>query len=207
MDKYLKKFLDYHKISKNEIIDANGENVHQLHDYMKNNNTLFAYNTTPCQYGHSLKNRNGGCIVCNTASISFLRRSMATGHIYIAGSIIRGYIKIGMSTVPLDHRLSRLNSKRIGNTNDWVLIRSIKCHFANKHELAIHQLLKKYNVEGSLYDGGTESKELFRCSFIKANTTIVEYLSDNNIEVLSSNTYLYNVDNYNFKNLVNKNSQ
>ncbi|MFS4469959.1 GIY-YIG nuclease family protein [Chryseobacterium sp. T20] len=205
MNQKTKDFFEKHKILEREIIDAKGQTMYQLKDFMKSQNKLFAYNTTACNQGHTIKDRNGHCIVCKTASITFLRRSLATGNIYIAGSIAKEYIKIGMSTVPLDQRFTRLNSRRVGNTNDWVLIKSIKCDFVNKHELAIHKLLKKYKIDGDKY-GDTESTEIFRCSYEKANATLEQYFEENNIEKIETKTFLYNPEKYSFRNLINSNN-
>lgn len=202
MDIETKLFFEKHKISENEIINAKGQNISSLYDFMKSNQKLFAYNSTLCYKGHSIRDRSGHCIVCNTASIAFLKRSLATGNVYIAGSIKKGYIKIGMSTVPLDNRFSRLNSRKVGNTDDWVLLKSFKCHNANIHEFEIHKLLKKYKVDGDKY-GDTESTEIFRCSFEKADTTINEYFDKFDIQILEKKKILYNTENYRFRNLVN----
>lgn len=202
MDTETKLFLEKHKITKREVIDAKGQTMYQLADLMKSENKLFAYNTTQCSKGHTIRSRSGHCIVCRPAGITFIRRSLETGNVYIAGSISKQYIKIGMTTVPLDHRFSRLNSRRVGNTNDWVLIKSIKCDFANMHEFAIQELLRKYRIEGDKY-GDVESQEIFRCSYEKANSTLEKYFEENEIPIIEKKTHLYNPEKYAFRNLIN----
>lgn len=202
MNQQTKLFLEKHKISEREVIDAKGETIYQLADLMKSENKLFAYNTTQCLEGHTIRSRSGHCIVCRPAGITFIRRSLETGNIYIAGSIAKEYIKIGMSTVPLDQRFSRLNSRRIGNTNDWVLIKSIKCDFANMHEFALHELLKKYKIDGDKF-GFVESQEIFRCSYEKARSTMEKYFEENQIPIIETKTHLYNPEKYAFRNLIN----
>src|SRR5690606_25909001 len=100
MDAETKLFLEKHKITDREIIDAKGQTMYQLADFMISENKLFAYNTTECSEGHTIRSRSGHCIVCRTAGITFIRRSLETGNVYIAGSIAKQYIKVGMTTVP-----------------------------------------------------------------------------------------------------------
>jgi hypothetical protein len=202
MEEETLKFLERHNISQKEIIDAEGLSISDLRDHMKANNILFAYNTTECDYGHTIRTRKGHCIVCNTHTIAFLRRYLVTGHIYIAGSISKQLIKVGMSTVPIDKRLSALNSRKVGNTNDWVVIKSVKCDQANEHEFNIHGLLKKYRVDGDKY-GDHESREIFRCSYEKANSILEEYFELNKITQITSTNHVYNTEKYAFRNLVN----
>lgn len=202
MNEETKIFLEKHRILDREIIDAEGKSVSQLVDYMKAENKLFVFNTTLCNKGHTIRSRSGHCIVCNPATITFIRRSLETGHIYIAGSIAKEYIKVGMSTVSLDQRLTKLNARKVGNTNDWVIIKSVKCDFANIHEFAIQELLKKYRVEGEKY-GDTESREIFRCSYEKTNSTMENYFEENQIHKIETKIYFYNTDKYAFRNLIN----
>lgn len=202
MDLETKLFLEKHKIIDREIIDAKGQTMYQLADLMKSENKLFAYNTTECSRGHRIRSRSGHCIVCNPAGITFSRRSLETGNVYIAGSIAKEYIKIGMTTVPLDQRFSRLNSRRVGNTNDWVVIKSVKCDYANMHEFAIQELLRKYRIDGDKY-GDTESREIFKCSYEKANLTLENYFDENQIQRIENKKHLYNTEKYEFRNLIN----
>ena len=194
MNEETQKFLEKHKITQGEVFDAQGKSISELKEWMKLQNILFAYNTNECPSGHTIRARSGHCIECNTATIAFAKRSVETGNVYLAGSISKEFIKIGMSTEQLDKRIGKLNSKRVGNTDDWVVIKSVKCDFANQHELAIHALMRKYKVDGEKY-GDIESKELFRCSFEKANSVLKEYFEINNITIIESKMYLYNAEN------------
>jgi hypothetical protein len=169
---------------------------------MKSENKLFAFNTTPCNTsGHSIRDRHGHCIVCNTANIAFSIRKKQIAHIYIACSLIREITKVGMSTENIETRLSKLNSRKIGNTNDWQMISSVKCSQANNIELKVHSLLGKYQVKGEMY-GSSEAKELFRCSYQKAKEILDSVLESNNIKLLESNNYIHNKEKYQFRNLI-----
>jgi hypothetical protein len=205
MTKDLLEFIEYHKIDKNDIMDAKGLSISEIRDEMKKNDFLFAYNTTPCgNAGHTIRDRHDHCIACNTAHIAFMKRTKETGYIYIAGSIIKNFIKIGMTTENIEKRIGKLNSRKVGNTNDWVVIKAIKCDCANMVELGIHKELEKYKVEGDFYDGDIESSEVFRCKYEKANEIVENYFANNNIIKKEQKTFLSNTDKYNsFRNLAN----
>ena len=157
MDKNLQEFLNYHKIDLDELYDAKGQPVNHIKDEMKREDKLFAFNTTPCQKaGHTIRDRYSHCIVCETANIAFMKRTRLPGFVYIAGSLSKQFIKVGMSTTKLEDRLSRLNSRKVGNTNDWVMIKAIKCDYANEKEIAVQKLLRKYKMKtiiiGQIHD-------------------------------------------------------
>ncbi|WP_265129471.1 GIY-YIG nuclease family protein [Chryseobacterium oranimense] len=206
METNLLEFIEYHKIDKNDIMDAKGLSISEIKDEMKMNDILFAYNTTPCgNAGHTIRDRHSHCIVCNTANIAFMKRTKQTGHVYIAGSIIKNYIKIGMTTEDPIKRIGKLNSRKVGNTNDWVVIKSIKCDYANMVEFGIQKELQRYKVEGEYYgDNDTESSEMFRCRYKTAIETVEKYFSDKEINKKEEKTYLVNPEKYNnFKNIAN----
>lgn len=203
MDKELLLFLEIHKIDLNDVQDAKGLPIYQIKDEMKSNDKLFAYNTTPCEKGgHTLRDRSGHCIVCNTANIAFMKRSRQTGYIYIAGSLLRNYIKVGMTTTGINDRISRMNSRRVGNTNDWVVLKTIKCDFANMIEFGIQNKLSRYSVNGE------NSTEIFRCSYNKANEIAETFFEENNIVKKEQKIHVVSLGRYNeFRNLINPNHQ
>ena len=205
MEKSLLEFIEYHKIDKNDIIDANGQSISDIKDEMKKNDILFAYNTTPCgNAGHTIRDRHSHCIVCNTAHIAFMKRTKQTGYVYIAGSIIKNYIKIGMTTEDPEKRIGKLNSRKVGNTNDWVVIKAVKCDYVNQVEIGIQQLLIKYKVEGDKYDDNTESSEIYRCKYDKANEIFEQYFEINEINRKENKSYIANPEKYNgFRNIAN----
>lgn len=110
-----------------------------------------------------------------------------------------------MSTTKLEDRLSRLNSRRVGNTNDWEMIKGIKCDYANEKEIAIQKLLKKYKIDGDFYDG-VESNEIFKCSFETANKVLEDYFQENEVKRIETRTLIYNPTKYYFRNLINPNN-
>lgn len=205
MEKKLLEFIEYHKIDKYDIIDANGQSISDIKDDMKKNDILFAYNTTPCgNAGHTIRDRHSHCIVCNTAHIAFMKRTKETGYVYVAGSIIKNYIKVGMTTEDPEKRIGKLNSRKVGNTNDWVVIKAVKCDYANQVEIGIQQQLLKYKVDGDIYDGDTESSEIYRCKYDKANDIFESYLEEKEVIRKDNKSYLVNPEKYNnFRNLAN----
>ena len=209
MNKELLEFIEYHKIDKNDIIDANGQSISDIKDEMKRNDILFAYNTTPCsKAGHTIRDRQSHCIVYNTINIAFMKRTKETGYVYIAGSIAKKFIKIGMTTEDPEKRIKKLNSRKVGNTNDWIVIKAIKCDYANKVENGIHQQLLRYKVDGDFYSEGIESSEIYRCKYDKANEILENYFKNNGIISKERKSYLVRTENYNnFRNLANPNYQ
>jgi len=206
MEKKLLEFIEYHKIDKYDIIDANGQSISDIEDDMKKNDILFAYNTTPCgNAGHTIRDRHSHCIVCNTAHIAFMKRTKETGYVYIAGSIIKNYIKIGMTTEDPEKRIGKLNSRKVGNTSDWVVIKAVKCDYANQVEIGIQKQLLKYKVDGDMYDdNNTESSEIYRCKYDKANDIFETYFEDKQIIRKDKKSYVVNPEKYNkFRNLAN----
>tara|TARA_A100000171_G_scaffold46743_1_gene51912 strand:+ start:470 stop:1084 length:615 start_codon:yes stop_codon:yes gene_type:complete len=202
MDQELIDFIEYHKLDSDDFYNANGRPVASCYSEMKSKEKLFAYNTTPCSNsGHTLRDRQGHCIVCNTANIAFSLRKKQIGFIYIACSIKKEISKVGMTTEQIKSRLSKLNSRQVGNTNDWEIVYSIKCPKANSVELLIHAELNRYQVKGDLY-GNTESKELFRCSYHKVRELVDKVIAENNIKLIEKKSYITNTDKYRFRNLV-----
>lgn len=205
MEIKLLEFIEYHKIDTNNIMDAKGRSISEIKEEMKKNDILFAYNTTACtKAGHTIRDRHSHCIVCDTAHIAFMKRTKETGYIYIAGSLVKNFIKVGMTTEEPEKRIGKLNSRKVGNTNDWVVIKAIKCDYSNLVEIAIQKDLRKYKVEGDLYDDSIESSEIFRCKYDKANEIVDKHFEDKKISKKEQKTYLVNPEKYNsFRNIAN----
>jgi len=204
MKQELLKFIESHQLDSDDFYDARGEPVASCYSEMKAMEKLFAYNTTPCsKAGHAIRDRQGHCIACNTAYIAFSLRKKQIGFIYIACSLRKEISKIGMTTELIKMRLSKLNSRQVGNTKDWEIVYSIKCAKANAVELLIHKELSRYQVKGSQY-GGTETKEIFRCSYQKAKEQLDKILSESNFKIMEKKTHVVNTTKFEFRNLVSK---
>lgn len=204
MDKVLKEFIEYHKLDIEDFFDAKGLPVNLCYSEMKERDKLFAYNTTPCKnFRHTVKDRHSHCIMCHTASIAFSLIKKQIGDIYIACSVTKEFTKVGMTTEKVESRLSKLNSRKVGNTDDWQILSTIKCLKANSIELLVHSELDKYRVQGDFY-GETESKEIFRCSYQKAKEILDEVLKVNDVNIIEQKSYVSNTDKYKFRNLISR---
>ena len=149
MNKETADFINHHKISPEVLFDAKGQIISQIKDEMKTKQKVFAYNAKPCSRGnHTLRDRYNHCVICNPAYITFAKRATVVGYIYIAGSIKQKLIKVGMTTENPGTRQIKLNSRKIGDTNDWIMLKAIKCNETNKVELRIHKELSKYKADG-----------------------------------------------------------
>ena len=204
MDKVLMVFIEYHKLDFADFFDAKGLPVNSCYNEMKVSDKLFAYNTTPClNFRHTVRDRQGHCVMCNTANIAFSLRKKQIGNVYIACSLSKEFTKVGMTIEKVESRLSKLNSRKVGNTDDWLILSTIKCINANSIELLVHSELDKYRVQGDFY-GETESKEIFRCSYQKAKELLDAVLKVNNIKIIEQESYVSNTDKYKFRNLISR---
>jgi len=199
MDNELLKFIKLHNLDTDDFYNARGKPVLSCYNEMKSQEKLFAYNTTPCSNaGHTIRDRQGHCIVCSTVNISFSLRKKETGFIYIACSLGKEISKVGMTTELIKTRLAKLNSRKVGNTNDWEIIYSIRCTKVNSVELLIHNELRMYQY------GFTESKEIFRCSYQKAKEMVDKVILENHIVPIEEKVYSVNTEKYKFRNLISK---
>ena len=153
------------------FVDANGKSVNaEFKIVMKASGKIFAFNSTPClHYGHTLRERSGHCIQCDTARISFMKRHVSFGTIYLAGSIKGGLIKVGSTSAhSLENRFIALNREKYGEQNDWILLFQFDSVNVGEVEFAIHDSLKDYSATNLFYREKNESTEVFRCGFQKA---------------------------------------
>lgn len=184
MNDFETEFIAKHKLNPDYFFDAGGNQLFQeLKNQMKANDKLFAFNTAPCTNGgHTLKSRQGHCIVCDTSDIAFYLRHYQEGFVYIAGSLSKKRIKIG-ATNNIEKREKYLNeNKGYGNVNDWQILYYVKTLKMPHHEFALQNLLSKYNEPPINYMLGKELKtatEIYRCCYKKAYDTFLEYFSDN----------------------------
>jgi hypothetical protein len=118
-----------------------------------------------------------------------------------AGSKLNQMIKVGFTTMSIDGRVKRLNFENAGGTNDWIKLRSFKTHKAGELESRIHNELLPYAARGIVRADGTESKEIFRCSYDKANDIINDLLENKNWEILNDTRHSFKSEDYKFRNL------
>lgn len=105
-----------------------------------------------------------------------------------------------MTTEKIENRLQKLKSRQVGGTQDWEVLLTLKVDNTNLHEFNLHKILKEYKVNSSFYQG-TESKELFRCSYFKVLDVIKTYISNNNVKIEEFKQWKKDNSDYDFKNL------
>lgn len=147
-----------------------------------------------------IRSRSGHCVVCDVTRIAFVKRSFKYGFLYLFGSKSKQFLKLGMTTEKIENRLQKLKSRQVGGTQDWEVSLTLKVDNTNLHEFNLHKILKEYKVNSSFYQG-TESKELFRCSYFKVLDVIKTYISNNNVKIEEFKQWKKDNSDYDFKNL------
>jgi len=197
---FFDEFLKRHKLSLSDFYNAQGEPLRVYRPIMQDLNLHFAYNTNECEEcGNTLRERQGKCIVCKTVLISFRKRQMTSGYVYIACNIAKQMTKVGMTTEDVSVRIDKFN-KRIGKGAEWVAVFAMKFNNAYSIESLVQKRLKGYLAIGEYYDG-TESKEMFRCSFQKAKEALENVIKETGVEILEVKTLRTNTEKYKFRNL------
>lgn len=166
LDDTQKRFLRGHSIPLSDVYNATGLGRAQYQSAMSDTEQSFAFGTSPCSQGHTLRTKAGHCIQCDPKRIAFQLRSRAKSHVYIAGSYAGKLIKIG-STKDVEDRLKKLNSYKYGKQKDWKVLASAYIDKAGKVENHIQRSLEQFSVAGSYRREGREQMcyELFSCDF------------------------------------------
>lgn len=160
-------FLGYHGIPLDRVFDASGMRTKDYKDVMRQRESWVAYGVTPCkEAGHTLRSRAGHCIQCDPAKITYIKKHVQGGLIYVAWSDSKGLVKVGV-TNNTTKRVALLNSEMYGGAFDWKLMRAWQCDQAGKFEAAAHRELASHSTTGYYLknDMLTECNELFKCSY------------------------------------------
>ena len=203
MKEELIDFIEEHGLEINLFFDAKGKPVSHIKEEMKSKNKIFAYNSTPCQSNdHTTRSIAGHCIECDTSRIEFTKRHYNLAYVYIAGSVKGQIIKIGCTT-SISKREKSLIASNIGGVDDWKMIFHIHILNAGMVENKTQSELEPYLSSQQYYHNShiQVSKELFKCSFIKAKQTIFEVVENLEMEIIQMKEEAKLVDNYNFRNL------
>ncbi len=174
------QFLKEKGFCKHDVYDAVGmKQAHWMLQIKKEDKPIAIGN--PCNHGkHRLKWPSGHCAQCNPNHIGkgFSDRFSATKHIYIAGSLSRHLIKIGVGDNPIK-RVSKLQYDRYAGTGDWHLLFHVKVPNAGRVEHDALTSLKKYSTKPTYRKDGFEQEaiEALECSFLAALTAIVESMT------------------------------
>ncbi|MBX9635060.1 MAG: GIY-YIG nuclease family protein [Magnetospirillum sp.] len=160
-------FLASQGVSVGQLYDATGQTKDQYQSAMKRLGKSFAYGVTPCRKGgHTLRSRAGHCIQCDTSVIAYQLRNDADGIVYIAGSLERQLIKVGVCG-DVNNRMYSMNWFGYGGATDWELLSYIETQKAGKAESEVHRRLAGYSKPVSYYKQGSrvDCLELFACSY------------------------------------------
>ena len=169
-------FLESQGIPLDYVLDGAGMRRSAYVAKMEAEGKYFAFGVKPCaKGGHSIRNRNGDCIECNTAYIAYARRFWETSNVYIAGSLDAQLIKVGLSN-DCDKRVRQLNGMAYGGVVDWRLLGNINTEEAGRIEFHIHERLKSKLKEVQYLKQGRlqSSSECFSCSYCEAKNYLLE---------------------------------
>lgn len=202
MNNEQRSFFRKHKIPKELTYNANGLPIDDIKDKMELEGKAFAYNTTPCEgEGHTIIERSGHCVQCNTKYIALMIKSISYGCVYIAGSVNGALIKIGYT------RSKEMKSKSLdgyGDCDDWEILYSFYCIESVKMEDAIQTELKRYSLTEQYNRDGhlQKAKELFKCGYPKAKEATQKVQQELNIHAIKVSEATSLLHKYNFRNLV-----
>ena len=159
-------FLVEHKIHWENLFDARGQAPTGGDSQAKSQGLDFGL-SEPCYKGHRLRERKGHCIQCKTSHIAFIRRSAATGYVYIAVSTKAKLYKIG-STIDYKERISRLRREAYAGYDDWKMICVCRLKNSGKIEFDIHRKLDDFKVQFSYENAGitTTATEVFKTDLV-----------------------------------------
>lgn len=197
------EFFARHKIDYEICIDAQKNHLNiYLKLFMKTQQKKFTYNTFPCRNGHTIKNSQGQCVLCNSSAISFHLRERESGFIYIAGSKWGKKIKIGATTNHEKREKSLNENKGYGMHTYWKILAVIKVDEMGFRERQIHNLLEKYREYGIQYYRGNDiktSNEAFRCNYEKSLNLLKKFSLEHKFQL---KIFEREVTKYDFPNLI-----
>ena len=171
-------FLNYHGVSLDLLFDVKRMTNSEFKEKMGALGKKVAYNANPCPTkGHTLKNRHGHCIQCDTKHISFIKR--AKGFTYLACSRNSKLIKIGF-TENIDGREDSLVRTRYGGESDWRVFYHFYSNGAAKIERETHKELSKFQTFREYsHDGYFHyASELFTCTASLAKSTLEKKIKE-----------------------------
>ncbi len=170
-------YLISHGIPLSAVFDAEGIWTPEKRciQIMKDLGKWIAYGTNPCRKaGHTLYTRRRACIQCNPAAIAFMRRSIESGYVYVAGSLTKEIIKVGTSNNP-ERRVYALNNEEVyAGVSDWELLYAVRVNESGKVEFNAHRLLDTYAAPETYTYRGREMHclETFHCGLSRAVSVI-----------------------------------
>lgn|SRR5690554_6145208 len=198
----LGEFLKRHKLDKSFVFDAKFRSLSEVRVSMKNVGAHFAYNSVRCYKGHTFRDRNNHCVICDSSRISFQLRNSKEGYVYIAGSLIGRMIKIGVAILISDRERS-LNKEAYAGYSDWKILYSFRSKNIGQIENLVIDKLICYRTSVPYVHSGCRrvAKEVFFCSFTKMYSTLREIIEKENFMISKELLKKEVTRSYEFRNL------
>lgn len=156
-------FLKAHDISFDLLFDVQGMTNSAFKEKLGRLGKKVAFNARPCpNYGHTLKNRHGHCIQCDTKHIAYIKRNK--GFTYLACSLNAKLIKIGF-TECIESREDSLVRNKYGSESDWIVFYYFFSNNAAKIERETQNKLFKFQKFKGYFHNSDYlfASELFDC--------------------------------------------
>lgn len=164
------KFLADQGIEEAWLFDASGlQTLAECKRQMRAANAAIALNLRYCGDGHRITNGRGICLQCFPGQLTFIRRWMESGIVYLAVSKHLGLIKVG-TCKNLDERELSLNEHTYAGGSDWVMKKWVESSQAGQfeHKLSVALCDWREEVEYDRYWKQTYGREVFRCTYRRA---------------------------------------
>lgn len=192
-----KVFLKRYQIPLSAIFDASGLSKNEYHELMKNLDKFYAIGVTPCKAGnHTLRTRNGHCLQCNPAAITYLNRYYNNSIVYVASSLKNRKTKVGY-TKDINERENALNATVYAGISDWKIIYFVNCKNAGKIESEIQGRLSNYYYPSEYKLGGRQVAcyEVFTCGYNRVKKVISEVKKEFANEFIGKDVELEDAEN------------
>ncbi|MCA1473352.1 GIY-YIG nuclease family protein [Bradyrhizobium sp. IC3195] len=163
-------FLDRHGFSESEVYDGRHQSKQSRERNARHAGNILILTDSYCKAsGHRIRTRAGHCAQCKPANIGFTRRETQTGNVYIAGSLNKRFIKIGVAG-DIWQREGQLRAERYGGAADWrVLIHDRVANMQQVERQISLRIAGDRVYRGYLKDGVEQvATEIIRCSFSAA---------------------------------------
>lgn len=180
-----RSYLARHNIDASRIYDARRQPVRTWQEAAQKARASFVV-SNPCRNGgHRIKTRGNHCIACRPASIAFMKRESADGHVYLAHSALGKCVKVGFSK-DVWARQESLNRERYGSLNDWNILCAIRSPRAAELERAIADMFRhRTHYRGYSKDGRIQvASEIFSVAARPARTMFLELATGLGAKVL-----------------------
>lgn len=162
-------FLKSHHIPMDKTFDASGLSGKAYKAKMIEGGTLVAYGVTPCDKGHTLRNKQGNCLQCSPHAIASIKRQAVAGHLYIAASPSQGLLKIS-ATEDASDIAEQLNAEQHAGINDWQSVLVGEVDSLGQAENQLQQLLSEHQIPKKLTATAktTKASQIYRMDIDEA---------------------------------------